>query len=78
MPDHIDALHKAREQMVKARRDLADGLSKPDDGRRRSLIVTWMAGLYLAWGRSSFIQVQATIEQIDKAIADEQKIGSAA
>lgn len=78
MPAHIDVLHKAREQMVKARRDLADDLSKPYDGHRRSLIATWLAGLNLAWGRSSFIKVQATIEQIDKAIADEQKIGSAA
>jgi hypothetical protein len=36
MPDHVDVLQKAREQMVKARRDLADGLSKPYDGRPRS------------------------------------------
>ena len=61
MPDHVEVLQKAREQMVKARRDLADGLSKPYDGRTTP-------GL-----RSSFIEVQSAIDRIDKAIADEQK-----
>jgi hypothetical protein len=62
MSDYVKALAKAREQMVKARRDLAEGLSKPYDGRTTP-------GL-----RSGFIEVQNTIEQIDKAIVDEQKI----
>jgi hypothetical protein len=62
MPDHVKVLEKAREQMVKARRDLAEGLSKPYDGRTTPGF------------RSGFIEVQAAIEQIDKAIADEQKI----
>ena len=60
MTDHVDVLQKAREQMIKARRDLADGLSKPYDGRTPDL-------------RKSFIEVQATITRIDDAIADEQK-----
>jgi hypothetical protein len=62
MPGHVEVLQKAREQMVKARRDLADGLSKPYDGRTTPGF------------RSGFIEIQTTIEQIDKAIADEQKI----
>ena len=61
MTDHVKALQDAREQMVKARRGLAEGLSKPYDGRTTP-------GL-----RSGFIEVQNAIEQIDKAIVDEQK-----
>jgi hypothetical protein len=60
MIDHVKVLREAREQMVKARRRLAEGLVKPYDGR-------YTPGL-----RSEFAEVQNTIEQIDKAIADEQ------
>jgi hypothetical protein len=58
MPDHIKALKKAREEMVNVRRLLAGSLSKPN-----------MA----SDDRSAFIEVQNTIEQIDKAITDERK-----
>lgn len=62
MSDHVKVLQKAREQMVKARRDLADGLSRPDDpGKTPNM-------------RTTFIEVQTVIDEIDKAIADEQKI----
>jgi hypothetical protein len=61
MPDHVKVLEKAREQMVKARRDLAEGLAKPYDGRTTP-------GL-----RSAFIDVQSVVDQIDKAITDERK-----
>jgi hypothetical protein len=61
MSDHVKALEKAREMLVTARRQLADGLTKPYDGRTTP-------GL-----RSGFNEVQHTIEQIDKAIEDERK-----
>jgi hypothetical protein len=61
MPDPIKVLEKAREEMVKARRDLADGLSKPYDPRKTPEM------------RTTFIEVQSVIDQINKAIAEEQK-----
>jgi len=59
MPTHVEVLRKAREAMVKERRDLADALSKPYDRTKTPDY------------RSAFVEVQNTIEQIDKAIADE-------
>ena len=62
MSDYEKVLEKAREEMVKARRNIADGLAKLYDGRTTPDL------------RSNFIDVQTTIELIDKAIADEQKL----
>jgi hypothetical protein len=59
--EHAKVLKQAREMMVKSRRELAEGLAKHYDGRTTP-------GL-----RSGFNEVQHTIEQIDKAIAEEQK-----
>jgi hypothetical protein len=63
MSDYVKVLEKAREEMVKARRSLAEGLTKPYDGRTKGF-------------RSGFIEVQNTIEYLDRAVADEQKITS--
>lgn len=62
MTKPVDVLNKAREQMVKARRELAEGLSETYDPRKTPLM------------RTSFIEVQNVIDQIDKAIADESKL----
>lgn len=64
MSDHVKVLEKAREEMVKARRSLAEGLAKPYDGRTTPGF------------RTGFLEVQAVIEQIDKAIADERPASS--
>jgi hypothetical protein len=58
MANHIATLEMAREQMVEARRDLAEKLSKADNS------------IY----RSSLIAVQNAIDAIDKALTDEKKI----
>jgi hypothetical protein len=62
MTDHLKALQQAREQMVAARRGYAEELSKPS-GRDTT------PGL-----RTTFIEIQNVIDQIDKAIKDEQKL----
>ena len=59
--NHIDVLKKAREQMVKIRRDAADVLSQPFDRSKTPNSLT------------TFLEAQDAIEQIDKAIEDEQK-----
>jgi hypothetical protein len=61
MTDHVEILQQAREQMVKARRKIAEELSKPYSSNTTP------------GSRSAFIDIQNTIEQIDKAIADERK-----
>jgi hypothetical protein len=61
MTNHIDVLKKAREQMVKIRRDAADVLSQPFDRSKTPNSLT------------TFLEAQDAIEQIDKAIEDEQK-----
>jgi hypothetical protein len=66
MSDYVKVLEQAREQMVKARRSLAEGLARPYDGRTTP-------GL-----RSGLIEVQTVIEQIDKAIVDERRAAPAA
>jgi hypothetical protein len=60
MPTPIEVLQQAREQMVKARRDAAEALAKPVDP------------LTTAQARTNFMQIQATIDHIDKAIIDEK------
>jgi hypothetical protein len=60
MPSPIEVLQKAREQMVKARRDVAEVLARPYDPRTTPD------------ARTSFMQIQATIDHIDKAIVDEK------
>ncbi len=62
MTEHARVLQKAREQMVKARRDLAELLAEPYDPRKKPK------------SRTTLIEVQSAIDQIDKAIADEWKI----
>jgi hypothetical protein len=61
MTNHIDVLKKAREQIVKIRRDAADVLSQPFDRSKTPNSLT------------IFLEAQNAIEQIDKAIEDEQK-----
>jgi hypothetical protein len=61
MTDHIGVLKKAREQMVKARRDAADILSQPFNRDKTP------------HAQTVFADAQDTIEQIDKAIDDERK-----
>jgi hypothetical protein len=60
MPSPIEVLQKAREQMVRARREVADVLAKPFDPQTTP------------GARTSFMQIQATIDHIDKAIIDEK------
>lgn len=60
MQTPIDVLQKAREQMVKARRDVAEVLARPYDPRTTPE------------ARVSFMQIQATIDHIDKAVVDEK------
>ena len=62
MTDHVETLQKAREQMLTARRELADGLSKPFDRNKTHGF------------REDFVEIQNVIDQIDKAIADERKL----
>jgi hypothetical protein len=60
MPTPVEVLQQAREQMVKARRDAAEVLAKSFDP-----VSTPQA-------RTNFMQIQATIDHIDKAIIDEK------
>lgn len=60
MPSPIEVLQKAREQMVKARRDVAEVLARPYDPRTTPD------------ARTNFMQIQATIDHIDRAIVDEK------
>jgi len=60
MANHIETLEKAREQLVAARRRLADKFSAS-------------AGF-----RNAFIELQTTINLIDRAIDDEKKLAQAA
>lgn len=62
MPTHVEVLQKARDEMVKTRRDMADALSKPYDPGKTPRM------------RTTFIEIQSLIEQIDKAIADEHNL----
>ena len=62
MTDHVKTLHQAREQMVDTRRKLAEELGKPYDPKKTPRM------------RTNFVEIQTVIEQIDKAIADEQKL----
>jgi hypothetical protein len=62
MTEHVKVLQTGREQMVKARRDLAMVLAEPYDPRKTPQ------------SRTTLIEVQNVIDQIDKAIADEWKI----
>lgn len=64
MSDHVKVLEKAREEMVKARRSIADGLAKPYDPRTTPTL------------RTGLLEIQAVIEQIDKAIVDERSASS--
>jgi hypothetical protein len=62
MTEHVKALQAAREQMVQARRDLAIVLAEPYDPRKTPQ------------SRTTLIEVQSVIDQIDKAIADEWNV----
>jgi len=66
MTDHVEALQQAREQMVAARRGHAEELSKPFDRNTTPGF------------RTTFIEIQNVIDQIDKAIKDEQKLAPTA
>jgi len=57
----IEVLQKAREQMVQARREAAEVLAKPGEPQTA------------AAARTTFMQIQATIDHIDKAIIDEKE-----
>jgi hypothetical protein len=61
MPNPIEVLQKAREQMVQSRRDAAEVLAKPFDPHTTPD------------ARTNFMQIQATIDHIDKAIVDEKE-----
>jgi hypothetical protein len=61
MSDHVKALEKAREMMVKSRREMAEALSELYDAKTTPR------------NRPLFNEIQHTIEQIDKAIEDERK-----
>jgi hypothetical protein len=62
--DQIEKLRAARDQQVEARRQLAEALAEPyKKGHTEDM-------------RTAFIDVQATIEAIDRAIADEQHLPS--
>ena len=63
--EHAKVLRQGREMMVKQRRELAEGLAKPFDSRSTPSL------------RTIFNEIQHTIEQIDKAIAEEQKFAPA-
>jgi hypothetical protein len=60
MTDYAKTLQNAREQMVKARREAAEELARPYSDTPRS--------------RTIFVEIQNVIEQIDKAIAEEQRL----
>jgi hypothetical protein len=60
MTTPIEVLQTAREQMVKARREAAEALAKPYDPQATP------------GARTTFMQIQATIDHIDKAIIDEK------
>jgi hypothetical protein len=62
MADYVKTLQQAREQMVKARREAAEVLSKPFDRQTTPR------------SQTIFIEAQNTIEQIDKAIAEEYRL----
>ena len=62
MADYAKTLQIAREQMVKARRDVAAELAKPPSAQTTPK------------ARETFITIQGVIDQIDKAIVDEQKV----
>jgi hypothetical protein len=66
MTEHVKVLQRAREQTVKARRDLAKVLAEPYDPRKTPE------------SRTTLIEIQNVIDQIDKAIADERKIAPSA
>ncbi len=55
----IDVLQKAREELVKARRQTAEVLAQPY-GRTKT-----------PEARTNFMEIQAVIDSIDRAIADE-------
>jgi hypothetical protein len=59
--EHLKTLETAREQLVKQRRGLADALAKPYS---RGESETWL---------NSFVQLQAAIDAIDRAIGDEKE-----
>jgi hypothetical protein len=58
---YVEQLAAARERIVADRRELADELAKP-----------YERGRYEQWRR--IIEVQATIDAIDRAITDERSI----
>jgi hypothetical protein len=58
---YVEQLAAARERIVADRRELADELAKP-----------YARGRYEQWRR--IIEVQATIDAIDRAITDERSI----
>jgi hypothetical protein len=60
MTGPIDVLRKAREELVKARRQLAEVLAQPY-GRTKT-----------PEARASFLEVQTIIDSVDRAIADEK------
>jgi len=62
MADHIKALQQAREQVVNSRRKMAEQMSNPYNPRLEA--------------RTTFIEIQNTIDQIDKAIKDEEELAS--
>jgi hypothetical protein len=64
MTAEVEALEKARQQMVKARDQLAQKLGQP---YQRTQTEDW---------RAQFREVQATIEAIDRAIADEKRFAA--
>jgi len=66
MTEHVKVLQTAREQMVKARRDLAKVLAEPYDARNTPQ------------SRTTLIEVENVIHQIDEAIADEWKLAPTA
>ncbi len=60
--DHVAVLRTALEQQIKARRDLATALGQPYKGGHTEKV------------REGFVQVQATIEAIERALVHEEKM----
>ena len=58
--EDVDALHETRKRLVQSRRSLAKDLAKP-----------YERGTEERWER--MVIVQATIDAVDRAIADEEK-----
>jgi hypothetical protein len=65
--EHIAGLEAARTILVKERRELALAMAGRTDRGAREMAVQ---------NRSKFVELQGLVEAIDRAIADEKRLGT--